>query len=124
MKYLGIALVIVFILSLAIFFTIKDSSRNARFRDEYKNVTKADSFFGNITEMHTNKGISYVTINSKEKYLLDISRNENYHDINVYLSKMLAIGDSLVKKNESDSLIIYKGGEIYYFLLGEIIEKR
>ncbi len=124
MKYLGTALAILMVLSLAIFFTKYDSIKNSKLREEYKSVSKTNGFVGKITDLHTKKGISYVTINSNEKVLLDISRNESYSGVNIYLSQMLTIGDSLVKKNGSDSLIVYKSDGEYCFLLGEIINKK
>jgi hypothetical protein len=49
--------------------------------------------------------------------------SDNYSYMPYALNKFLEVGDSIVKNEKSDTLYIYRNQSLYYFLLGESIEK-
>lgn len=109
------------IIVLIIYFTIKDSNEIKNLYNEYKLVDKKYKIEGKIDNLLVNKGVCFVTIDSK-KILFKTSANFMYDD--VYLDMVLEIGDHIKKNSNSDTLIITKNNKEYYFKIGEFINNE
>lgn len=121
MKIFGIIITIILIISLAVYFTTKDSTRIKRLHTEFKSVDFESELYGKITDLKTDKGACFVTLETG-KIFLKTSANYLYPEI--YLDHILAAGDIIEKKSDSDTIFIYKDDAKYYFILGEFINKE
>ncbi len=108
------------VVSLAIYFTVHDSKRIKKLHVEYENVSSDDELNGKIENLYTEKGACFITLN-KQKVFIKTSGNYAYKE--VYLGNILSIGDKVVKKQESDTLIVFKKNSKYKFIIGKIINK-
>ncbi|WP_019037736.1 hypothetical protein [Psychroflexus tropicus] len=120
-KISGIIFCMGLIIVLIIYFTIKDSNEIKNLYNEYKLVDKKYKIEGKIDNLLVNKGVCFVTIDSK-KILFKTSANFMYDD--VYLDMVLEIGDHIKKNSNSDTLIITKNNKEYYFKIGEFINNE
>lgn len=120
MKILGIIFSAILIIVVAVYFTVKDSKRINKLHVEYKSVSSADELNGKIQNLYTEKGACFVTLDSKKVFL---KTSANYLYPEVYLGRILSVGDSIVKQSGSDTLIVYKENMEYYFVLGKFINK-
>ena len=121
MKTYLVIFTIIMILFLAVFFTVYDSNKISKLHEEYKKPETRDFIQGVITDLYTEKGAAFVTIDSLYNIFLTTSRNEAYTGKNIYLYQMLSIGDTLVKEKGTNSLIIRKNEGIYYYVIGKSI---
>ena len=122
MKIFGILLVIVLVISTAVFFTVHDSNKINKLYKEYKVVTTNDEFMGKITSLYTAKGASFVTLNDSVKIRFHTSKNSKYLGKNAYLDGLLSKGDTIIKKSGTDSLMVIKQKKEYYYVLGKFID--
>ncbi len=120
MKIFGIIFAIVLIISLAAYFTIKDSNKINKLHKEYTNVSTEDEFSGKISNLYVDKGACFVTIESKKIFL---KTSGNYLYPKIYLDRILSVGDSVVKKSGSDTIKVFKENSEYYFVTGRFINK-
>lgn len=82
-----------------------------------------DPFTGILIQKSHNRGINIlIRQNSKvNRTYLHSSRNYDYNPYDLF--DFLKSGDSLVKRPDSYDLYIYRGNSIYYFKLGEYINR-
>jgi hypothetical protein len=111
--------VIIFVLSLAVFFTVHDSKRIRQLHADFHALKNQESVSGYIEEVYTEKGACFITLDTGTKISVPTSRN--YKTKSVYLDRSLNIGDSLYKHKDSDTLFLNKGGIIEFFVIGEFI---
>ena len=71
-----------------------------------------------ITPWH---GVVFVHLSNDKKYWIDNSRNYNYDHI--FIDDNIKIGDSIIKKDNSDSLLIKSSKGEFIFVVGEWINK-
>ena len=116
LKKIGIVFLVITVIFLAVFFTVRDHSRINKLYSEFKEVYAKDEFKGVITDLYIERGACFVTLGST-KVLLHNSGNSLYSPRS--LQDNLLIGDLLIKKAESDSLFIIRGSSKYYFILGK-----
>ncbi len=121
MKILGIIFSVIFIIALAVYFTVEDSQRIKKLHIEYKSVSSADELNGKVQNLYTEKGACFVTLLGEKK--ISIAPSGNYAYKEVYLSRVISIGDKIIKEQESDTLIVFKKESEYKFVIGKIINK-
>jgi len=121
MKILGIVVAVILMISLATYFTLMDSKRIKKLHLEYENVNYNDDFKGKVDGLYVEKGACFVSIGSKKIFLKE-SINYLYQEI--YLDKILSIGDSIIKEQRSDTIKIIKKNSEYQFVIGKIINKQ
>ncbi len=91
---------------------------------DFPDLTFADSLKGErVSSFETNRGVSYVDFGDGRKHTLDWGQNWNYDDYPTIVS-ILAIGDIVSKKANSDTIVISHSGKDYLYILGQMIEKR
>jgi len=71
-----------------------------------------------ITPWH---GVIYIHLSNNRKYWIDNSRNYNYDHI--FIGDNIKIGDSIIKKDNSDSLWIKSSKGEFLFVVGAWINK-
>ena len=122
MQKLGLAVVSIFlVISLVVYFTFYDSKKIMRLHAEYMSVDVKCEFYGKIIQLKTDKGACFVTL-EKQKIFLKTSGNYMYPE--VYLDRIVSVGDIIEKKSGSDSVFVTKGELKYYFLHGAFINKK
>lgn len=121
MKILGIVVAVILMISLATYFTLKDSERIKKLHLEYEKVSLKDNFKGRVDGLYVEKGACFVSIDSK-KIFLKVSGNYLYQEI--YLDQILSIGDSIIKEQGADTIKIIKKNSEYQFVIGKIINKQ
>lgn len=121
MKIIGIIVTIVIIASLAIFFTFYDSKRIHELHDNYKPITKDEALVGKVSDLYVEKGACFVTLGQKKVF---IKTSGNYVYNEVFLDRILSKGDKIIKKQDSDTLIVLKNESEYKFVIGKIINKK
>ncbi len=89
---------------MAIFFTVHDSNKIGKLHNKYNDVTINDEFIGEIIDLYTTKGASFVVLGDSKKIFLTNSRNYKYSGKNRYLSHILSKGDTIVKKKRNKYL--------------------
>ena len=100
---------------LAILITVIEHRNLLKLHKEYKAVQKTDEVDGIISDLYCSKGVSFVTFDSS-KFIFKSSANEQYEK--VYLDRVLEVGDSINKKAGSDTIYVFKNGQVYYFVHG------
>lgn len=120
-KIIGILLSITIVVFLSFYFTKRDSKKIEQLHNEYKLIQKEVEINGRITDLYFNKGACFVILNSKKIF---IKASANYLYDEVYLDRVLEVGDTITKKAGSDTLKVFKMDKEYYFKLGSFINKR
>ena len=120
MKIIGIFIAIIIIASLAIYFTRYDSKRISELHDVYKPITEDELLAGEVNELYVEKGACFVTLGQKKVFF---KTSGNYAYKEVFLDKILSKGDKIIKRQESDTLIVVKKESEYKFVIGKIINK-
>ncbi len=120
MKIIKIIITIIIIASLAIYFTQYDSKRIKKLHIEYENVSSANELNGKVQNLYTEKGACFITLGEK-KFFIKTSGNYAYKE--VFLDRILSVGDKIIKEQESDTLIVLKKESEYKFVIGKIINK-
>ena len=100
---------------LAILITVIEHRNLLKLHKKYKAVQKTDEVDGIISDLYCSKGVSFVTFDSS-KFIFKSSANEQYKK--VYLDRVLEVGDSINKKAGSDTIYVFKNGQVYYFKHG------
>lgn len=121
MKIIGILLSITIVVFLIFYFTKRDSKKIEQLHNEYKLVQKEIEINGRITDLYINKGACFISLDSKKIF---IKTSANYLYKEVYLDRVLEVGDTIIKKSGSDTIKVYKMGKEYYFKLGSFINRR
>ena len=114
--------VIILMLSLAVFFTINDHRRIIKLHEEFPEIHSNDSINEVITEIYTEKGACFLTLNHGMKIFIHGSENCLYDK--EYLDQNLQIGDTLKKHEGSDTLYIKNGEKNLYFVIGKVINRK
>jgi len=95
---------------------IKDRNRN------YKRLTYDENIFGEIIHVFSDRGIPGIILDDSSKVTVRHSRNYDYKD--PFINTFLQEGDQLIKRANSDTLWIKRNGQIYFFVIGEFINKK
>jgi len=66
-------------------------------------------------------GVTFIYLSNNKKYWIDNSRNYNYD--NIFIDDNINVGDSIMKKSNSDSLWIKSSKGELVFVVGEWINK-
>lgn len=114
----GIILIIVIVM--AVVFTVKDSNRIKSLHESHSGLTTKDYFKGKVDSLTIIKGATFLTVENK-KYFIHTASNYEYSQI--HLSKILTLGDSIVKQFGSDTIFIYKKEKIYMFINNKRINR-
>ena len=72
---------------------------------------------GNISDLATYQSVIKIELDNGNKYMLVDSRNYAYDEY--LLQRILKKGDHLVKRSNSDTLIITRNSESFLFVLGD-----
>lgn len=104
MKIVGIILAIALMVFLMIYFTIHDSQRIKMLHREYRDVSFAERLDGRVQDLYTIKGACFVILDS-QKIFLSAQPSEKYSKR--YLSEILVVGDSIIKREFNDSITIH-----------------
>jgi hypothetical protein len=89
---------------------------------KYSLVKNQDSVMGVLRSVYSDRGGSFVTLWDSTKIWFEVSENDQYDKYLLY--DFLAKNDSLIKHSNNDTLIIYRQDKIYYFKLGQLINKK
>jgi hypothetical protein len=90
--------------------------------DEYPELSTEDQIYSIVIQKKCDRGQAYVTFSDSSKYWLAHSRNYQYSPF--FLCEFIELGDSLIKKSHNDSILIYREGKAYCFLIGEVLNKE
>lgn len=85
--------------------------------DSYLLLKPEDSLNGFIQKILVSRGQSYIVLKDTCKIWLIHSRNYNYKP--AWLDAFLKEGDEVIKRKNSDTLLIFRGDNTFYFLLGK-----
>lgn len=88
--------------------------------DEFPTLLHSDSVDEKVIETSMSRSSVYVTLNSQRKIFIKASQNLEYKDSS-NLSSLITLGDRLIKKPYSDTLILEHSGQKYLFIHGEAI---
>ena len=85
---------------------------------DIRSVSKINATIVKIVPWH---GITYVELSNGNKYMINHSRNYAYS--NPFFGDNIIIGDSIIKKANSDSLWVKSLKGEFIFIVGECINK-
>lgn len=85
---------------------------------EYTMVETKDNINGIILSVYSDRGGSFVEFKDTSKIWFEVSENRDYDKY--LLCDFLQPNDSLSKKADNDTLSIYRGTELFYFILGRL----
>lgn len=119
-KWIIPIVIFIAIIQLFFFFSLQIEDVD-RLNNEYRKIHNRDSTFGKVVQTEVSKGPAFITFKNGEKVWLRSSINYNYSP--PFLDAFIKIGDSIAKKNGSDSLFIYRNHITYFFILDGIIRK-
>jgi hypothetical protein len=108
-----------------IFFNITQkysSDENVRLKQSYKLIERHDSLSGIIAGIYCNRGASIVLLSKGNELIFSTSRNYDYEIFE--LCCFISVGDSVQKKEDIDTLHIYKKEKEFYFVLGKFIGEK
>jgi len=105
---------------LAIFFTMKDSSRIKNLHQLHSRLTVGDSIAGRVNKLHVEKGATFITI-GRESYFIHTAANYLYPEI--HFSKIVTIGDSVIKQSGNDTIFLNKNNRKFIFVNDKRINK-
>jgi hypothetical protein len=88
---------------------------------EYPIIKGSDTLNNKINDYFIERGFCYIEIEDSNKYRIENSRNYDYTPYN--LVDFIGKEDSLVKRESSDTLYIYRDNKKYFFVLGEWINE-
>lgn len=113
--------VILPILTLIIMLTF-ESKYIASLKREYTKIETQDEVNGVIHSMKSRKGGVYITLDNSVKVHFYPSRNYLYE--RYFMDEFLRIGDQITKRKGNDTLFVYRNEQEYYFVLGEIVNRK
>jgi hypothetical protein len=93
-----------------------------RLNSTYQEVDKNVALKGKVDSIETLKGSTFITFDHNKKYNIRPSCNFEYSV--PCLSNFLQINDSVYKNRGSDSLFIVRNKVVYFFIIGEFINKE
>lgn len=119
-KQLIILLILLFCIWL--FAIYLDTKKGEKLRNEYPVLNINQRVDSRIKSVKKIRGGCFVTTQNEDKFLIHNSRNYKYKRPGIY--ENLSITDSISKKQNSDTVIIYKrNGEIMFFVHKEMINE-
>jgi len=107
---IGILLFIVITLAIL---TMKDSSRIKNLHKLHPRLTVGDSIAGRVNKLHVEKGATFITI-GRESYFIHTAANYLY--LENHFSKIVTIGDSVIKQSGNDTIFLYKNNRKFIFV--------
>jgi glucan phosphoethanolaminetransferase (alkaline phosphatase superfamily) len=106
--------------------TTRISNSNNKYKElfsEYKTypgIKKTKEINGKIINIKIFTSNALVKLDDSSKYVIGPDYNRNYKET---VSFFIKVGDSLFKKKNNDTLLVYRGGHEYLFKLKDILEK-
>jgi len=116
-----IACIIIIGLFLFFFLSTKFLSYTQRENYEYMKINDTMRIKGKVLRVYEDKGFSFITLSDSLKIWFPHSRNFDYKIS--YLADFILVGDSIEKNPYNDTLIIYRGSNQYFFVLGKFINQ-
>jgi hypothetical protein len=112
-------LCIAFVIYALITFPLNNNNEKFKWRS-YPFLKHEDYIFGKISSIKESKGESFIIMDDSSKHWIKNSRNYNYYPC--CLHDFIQKRDSITKKMNDDTLFIFRGGKIFYFIIGKFIE--
>jgi hypothetical protein len=112
--------IIISVLFLFFFISTKFLSITQKENNEYRWVERDEHIYGKVIKVYEDKGITFISLLDSLKICLPYS--ENYYYKKPYLNQFIRVGDMLDKKANSDTLIIGRESNQYFFILGKFIK--
>ncbi|MGD1891745.1 MAG: hypothetical protein ACFB15_14290 [Cyclobacteriaceae bacterium] len=106
----------IFLLSLATVMLASDSYYS-RMEREYPILTRLDSLDGVITDFVVHHKHTYIQVDSTVQRLIVPTKNEQYEP--EYFHKLINLGVSIVKKENSKDILLIADGKSYVFEINE-----
>jgi len=108
-----------------IFFTITgnlDQKELEEFHQKHIKIVKSDSLSGIVLDIHCDRGIPVLHVDSNKYFWMAHSSNYDYEIFEICC--FIESGDSLLKRSDSDTLHIYRKDKEFYFIIGQTIGKK
>jgi hypothetical protein len=118
-EFLNPKIFIFWILGVVIFIVIVVSFEKNK-SNEFPTLQNKDSLDAEIINFSLRGNSMYVVLIDQRKIFINASQNREYKD-NFNLSSMISVGDRIIKKPYSDTLILEHLGEKYFFIHDEAI---
>jgi len=87
---------------------------------EYIELALEDDLHGFVKSNYCDRGIAYIELTNNTKVWIRTSVNYSYSP--KLLCHFIKPGDRIVKNSNTDSLVIFRKKQKYYFLIGQEIE--
>ncbi|MEP1781517.1 hypothetical protein [Reichenbachiella sp.] len=126
--YAGLSKVLFFMVLVgAIYSSIKsvtdEDFQSNKFREEYP-LLLIDNEINNklIDSVFVHMGFVFVDLPERRKYCIPHSRNYEYRPY--FLGEFLMPGDTITKKNNSDTVVIKRNDKKYFFIVGKSLNEE
>lgn len=86
---------------------------------EYPRVELGYQIVGKVVSTEVSKSIVRIQLENRQKFTIPAARNYDYSPSD--LNEFLKLGDHINKRQGSDTLLISRNGEQYFFRLGKFI---
>ncbi len=91
------------------------------FLSNYKEATSDCSIVGKVKDIKIKRGVGYVMLEDGNGYSFYEARNFSYKPSS--FSDFVAKGDSLLKRNNSDTIIVRRQANNYVFVLNQYLNQ-
>jgi len=105
------------VIAIVVFWLIYDNVNDK----EYPCINNEAALYGKVTKTKPYQSVAYVELEDGLKFRLISSRNYKYYPYS--LNEFIQPGDSLLKRANSDTLVIDRGNRNFVFVLGKDINK-
>ena len=93
-----------------------------KLNEEYSiNIKGSGKIHSKVIKIIPWHGVTNIVLSNSEKYWIEPSRNYNLD--NIFIDDNINVGDSIIKKADSDSLWIISSKGKFVFVVGEWINK-
>jgi transposase len=129
-KYKYIILLLMLILGIFLFFVMNnDKNKYQSLKDEFPIINNLNfqKFSGQITKKETHmsmRGVYLVSLSNGQKFSIGGTSLNYLYGVDFDLIKFIAVGDSIFKPSNTDSIFIYRNTRKYYFVLGKTINQE
>ncbi|WP_155173191.1 hypothetical protein [Fulvivirga kasyanovii] len=89
---------------------------------KYPLIGKGSPLQGKVIATGASQSVAYVKFDDGHEFKLPYARNNLYTPF--YLNTFIQVGDSLFKKQNSDTLTIIRNRDRFVFVLGEELNNR
>lgn len=87
---------------------------------KYPLIEKKSHLKGKVISVGVSQSVAFVKFDKGYEFRLPYAMNNTYDPF--YLNEFIQVGDSLFKEQDSDTLIVTRGGDTYVFVLGIELE--